>query len=452
MRDMPIAEDAELSRNGDVEGALENAAQTLEATYQFPFQAHAMMGPSCAVADVRSDRATVYSQSQTVFNLRASLADLLGLAEEDVRVIYKEGAGCYGHSGFDDVAADAAMLSQAVGRPVRVQWMRADEFAWEPKMPAMLVDSRAGLDDEGNLLAWDYELWTPTHLSRPNGQASSLLPGQQVDPPRDPLEVRYIGGDRNAPNNYSFPNNHVAVHWVETPPLRSSALRSLGAVSNVTANECFLDEVAVAAGVDPVEFRLQYQADPRALDVISEAASAAGWESRPSGTNADATPVAGGLLTGRGIAYARYETEFAYVAAVAEVEVNPENGDVRVTRVVVAHDCGLIVNPEGLKSQIEGNVIQGVGRALKEEITWDEHSVTSLDWSGYHILTFPEVPSIEAVLINRPDEPSLGAGEPAIGPVVAAVGNAIFDATGVRLRALPFTADRVLEGLQSANS
>jgi CO/xanthine dehydrogenase Mo-binding subunit len=453
LREMPLNEDegGEIVRNGDVEGALGVAVKTVEATYRFASQAHAMMGPSCAVADVRPDGATIYTQSQNVFNQGRTLADLLGLAPEHVHTIHREGAGCYGHSGFDDVAADAAMLSQAVGRPVRVQWMRADEFAWEPKGPPMTMDLRGGLDDRGDIIAWDYDVWTPTHNTRPGGEASSVLAGQLMDPPAAMFEVGYGGGDRNAPTNYSFPNNRVTVHWVETPPLRPSALRSLGGLANATANELFMDEMAAAAGADPVEFRLRHLYDPRAIEVIKKAAETAGWDTRPSG--ASATPAAdGGLLNGRGIAFARYETEYAYAAVVAEVEVDPSNGNVRVTRVVVGHDCGLIINPDGLTNQIEGNVIQGTSRALKEEVTWDDHLVTSLDWSGYHILTFPEVPAIETVLIDRPEEDALGAGEPAICPVPAAIGNAIFDATGVRLRTVPFTPERVLAALGSAAS
>ena len=383
LREMPIAEDegGEIVRNGDVDGGLAAAAQTVEATYQFPSQAHAMMGPSCAVADVRSDGATIYSQSQNVFNLGATVADLLGLAPEQVHVIFREGAGCYGHSGFDDAAADAALLSQAVGRPVRVQWMRADEFAWEPKSPPMTMDLRGGIDDQGNVVDWDYEVWTPTHNTRPRDQASMVLAGQLKDPTGEMFEVGYGGGDRNAPTNYSFPNNRVTVHWIETPPLRPSALRSLGGLANATANELFIDELAAAAGADPVEFRLRHLYDQRAIDVIQGAADAAGWETRTSGPETAATTTTVGPLTGRGIAFARYETEFAYAAVVAEVEVDPSNGNVRVTRVVVGHDCGLIINPDGLNNQIEGNVIQGIGRALKEEVTGGDHQVTSLDWS-----------------------------------------------------------------------
>lgn len=452
MREMPVVEDesGEILRNGDVDGALDVADQMLEATYHFASQAHAMMGPSCAVADVREDGATIYSHSQNVFSLGTTIADLLGIDPARVRVIFREGAGCYGHSGADDAAGDAAILSRAVGRPVRVQWMRADEFAWEPKSPPMIMDLRGGLDAEGNVIAWDYNVLTATHNTRPRGQGGSVLAGQLIDPPATPFEISYGGGDRNAATNYAFPNNRVAVQWIETPPLRPSALRSLGGLANATVNECFMDELAAAAGADPVEFRLRHLYDPRAIAVIERAAEAAGWQARPAGPGANPAASSAERLSGRGVAFARYETEYAYAAVVAEVEVDHASGAVQVTRVVVGHDCGLIINPDGLMNQIEGNVIQGIGRALKEEVTWDDYQVTSLDWSSYHILTFAEAPAIEIVLIDRPEEPALGAGEPAICPVVAAVGNAIFDATGVRLREIPFTPQRVLAGLEAA--
>ena len=453
MRDMKT-EDDEILRNGDVDGALATAAKTLEATYTSPYQAHASIGPSCSVADVRPDGATIYSGSQGVYNLLPALAPILGLAPEQVRVIYKEASGCYGHNGADDASADAAVLSQAVGRPVRVQWMRQDEFAFEPKGPAMVTDLRGGLDDEGNIVAWDYEVWTPTHSTRPGGKPGNLLAGQLVEPAAEPAENNPVGGDRNAPTNYSFPNNRVTAHWIDTPPLRQSALRSLGGLHNATANEIFFDEMAALAGADPFEFRLRHLADPRAIDVIKKAAEISGWQPRPSGPQAaGATPAAGsGILSGRGIAFARYETEFSYAAVVAQVEVDPTKGAVRVARVFVTHDCGLIINPDGLTNQIEGNVVQGTSRALKEMITWDQAQVTSLDWSSYKILTFAEVPAIEVALINRPEEPALGAGEPAICPIIAAISNAIFDATGARLRAYPFTADRVMAALGAVGS
>ncbi|MDI3340299.1 MAG: molybdopterin-dependent oxidoreductase [Sphaerobacter sp.] len=440
----PIAQDKEVARQGDVEAALAGAAVRLEATYQVPYQMHGSIGPSCAVADVRDGEATVYSSTQGVYPLRGALAQLLGLPEEKVRVIHVEGAGCYGHNGFDDVAADAALLSQAVGKPVRVQWMRHDEHGWEPKGPAMVIQVSGGLDGQGNVVAWDYAVWTPTHSTRPGKQAGNLLAGQLVDPPAPPAKNSNTGGDRNANHNYAFPNNRIIAHWLASSPLRQSALRSLGAFANVNAVEGFMDELAAAAKIDPVAFRLKYLTDPRAIDVLKAAAEKAGWESRPSPNPANGS---GDVVRGRGVAYAQYEGEYAYVAAVAEVEVNRQSGEIRVPRVVVAHDCGIIVNPDGLKNQIEGNVIQGVSRMLKERVTFDRARVTSLDWSSYPILTFPEVPEVEIVLIDRPDQSPLGAGEPAISPVGASIANAFFDATGVRLREIPFTPDRVKAAL-----
>lgn len=457
IREQPT-KDVELTRNGDVDGALGMARTTLEAWYQHSGQAHASIGPSCAVADVRRDEATIYSGTQGVYFLRDALAQLLGLTKEQVHVVYKEASGCYGHNGADDCAADAAILSQAVGAPVRVQWMRQDEFAWEPKGPQMLSHVRGGLDARGNIVAWDCEVWTPTHSTRPDGQEGNVLAGQLVDPPAPPAPISLIGGDRNAPHNYSLPNDRITVHWTAGAPLRPSALRSLGALANVTANECFIDELAAAARADPVEYRLRYLADPRAIEVVQRAAKAAGWQSRAATPVAAATPLAAAtpiaganLLHGRGIAFSRYETTLAYAAIVAEVDVDPSNGSVRVTSATVAHDCGIIINPDGLTNQIQGNVIQGISRSLKEEVTTDEHLVTSLDWSTYHVLTFLEVPDeIRIELIDRPDAPAWGAGEISICPMAAAVGNAIFDATGVRLRTVPYTPDRVLAALQGA--
>ncbi len=435
-----LSEDTEPLHRGDVDAAMREAASMMAATYRFPMQAHASIGPSCAVADVRDDRATIYTSTQGVYGLRAALAPLLGMDEERIRLVFREGAGCYGQNGADDVTADAALLSQAVGRPVRVQWMRKDEFAWEPKGAAMLVDMAAGLDDAGQVSAWQHTVWTPTHSSRPGGQPGNLLAGQEVDPPMPPARLRFVGGDRNAPTTYAFPNERVTMHWLLDAPLRTSSLRSLGGLHNTTANEMFLDEIAVATGVDPIELRRYLLDDPRAVAVIDAAAERAGW-GRP-------IPRVEGLAVGRGIAYAQYETEYTYVAIVADVTVDPASGAVRVTRVVVAHDCGLVINPDGVRNQIEGNVIQGISRSLKEEVTWDGDGVTSLTWETYPILTFSDIPEIEIVLIDRPEEPPFGAGEPAICPVTAAIGNAIFDATGVRLRDIPFTPERVRMALQ----
>ncbi len=438
----------ELAKSGDVEAALASATKLLKATYRWPFQSHGSIGPSCGVADVRNGGATIWSGTQGAHQLRPTIAQLLGLSPENVRVIFVEASGCYGHNGADDAAADAALLSQAVGKPVRVQWMRHDEHGWEPKGPAMVMDVRAGLDAQGNVVAWDYAVWTPTHNSRPSGQAASLLAGQLAGAPWG--RTVQAGGDRNAKHTYRFENDRVIVHWLNTSPLRPSALRGLGAPQNTFANESFMDELAVAAGADPIDFRLRHLTDPRSRAVLEAVAKRANWKSGPSPQK-----VAGhqGLAIGRGVSFVRYRTTDAYVSAIAEVEVNRANGQVRVTRVTVAHDCGLIINPDGLANQIEGNVIQAISRTLKEEVKFDRSRVTSLDWNSYPILTFPEVPDdIEIELINRPDQPAMGAGEPTTCAIPAAIANAIFDATGVRLRTIPFTPERVKAALGDSRS
>ena len=434
-----------LTSLGDVQAGLAGAATSLSASYQTPWQMHASIGPSCAVADVRPGAATVWSGTQHSFGLRAALGKLLGLPPADVRVVWVEASGCYGHNGADDVAGDAALLSQAVGKPVRVQWSRQDEHGWEPKGPAMVIDVRGGLDAAGRVTAWDYMVTTPTHSTRPQGEAGNLLAGREIGmSPRAGL----IGGDRIAKHTYVFPTDRVVVRWQATSPLRPSALRGLGASQNSFANESFIDELATAAGADPVGFRLRHLSDARASAVIERVAALARWDPRPS-PKASAARSGGDAAVGRGIAYAQYETETAYAASVAEVEVSRRTGEVRVRRVWVAHDCGLIVNPDGVRNQIEGATIQTISRAIKEAVAFDRAGVTSLDWTSYPILTFPEVPeSIEIELIDRPDQPSVGAGEPAVCPIPGAVANAIFDATGARLRTMPFTPERVLAALR----
>ena len=462
---------------GDVDAALAGAAATREATYFTPFQMHASVGPSCGVADVRNApdpatgiQATVWSGTQGVYPLQGAIAQLLSLPASAVHVIYAEAAGCYGHNGADDAAADAALLSQAMGQPVRVQWMRQDEHGWEPLGPAMVHTLRGGIDANGGVVAWDHEVWTPVHSTRPGGAAGNLLAGQETGALPPALGSPVGSGTRNQPVNYAFPNNRVTEHAVAnflmarngsgklaaTAPLtytfpRTSALRSLGGFSNSFANESFMDELAAAAGVDPYEFRMRYLSDPRAVAVMQAMAGQAGL----SGSKPEAWP---GMKSGRGIAYLQYENSLAYVAAAAEVQVNPGTGAVQVTRVVVAHDCGQVINPDGLKNQIEGNVIQATSRTLKEQVAYDANGVTSVVWAPnptyaapqYTILHFTEVPAaIEVVLIDQPAAAAWGAGEPATEVIPAAIGNAIFDATGARLRTAPFTPDRVLAALPS---
>jgi CO/xanthine dehydrogenase Mo-binding subunit len=434
-------EDSLLIDQGDFDSAWKNAHRQLHATYYQPYHAHASIGPSCAVADVREDQITVWASTPGPYPLSGTLAKLLDVPPEKVHLIHVEGAGSYGQNGSDDAAADAVILSQAVGRPVRLQWSRQDEFVWEPKAPAMVMEARGGLDSQGNVVAWDYQVWSPSHVARAHSP-EQLVAGQLLSGHPSAQFGFSFGAERNAPTNYSFENQRVTVHYIADSPLRASSFRSLGGAENTFANESFMDELAVAAGVDAVEYRLRYLSDERARQVLKSAASKAGWESRPSPLK---TP--GNLSQGRGIAFAWYENDQALVASIAHVQVDISTGAVRVNRIVVAHDCGLIINPDGLRNQIEGNTIQSLSRALKEEVMFDEWRIKSVDWESYPILTFSEVPDVDIVLINRPDLPAVGAGEPSTTTTAAAVANAIFDATGARLRQIPFTPARVKAAL-----
>ncbi|MGE5139055.1 MAG: molybdopterin cofactor-binding domain-containing protein [Rudaea sp.] len=429
IRSQPTTDET-VREEGQVEDALRKARTRIQATYRQPFQAHAALGPSCAVADVQADRAVIWCSTRGVYPLRGALAHLLQLSPEQTQVIYAEGAGSYGRSGSDDAAADAAVLSQAVGRPVRVQWNRAEEFTYEPFAPSKEMELRGGLDAHGRIAAWAYDVWTPSHVGGVGLLTEQMISGE---PPATPEWMG--GGDRNAPTNYSIPNQVVRAHWLPGLPLRIASMRSLGGAANTFANESFMDELAAAAQMDPVAFRLGHLEDPRARQVLTSAAERSGWTS----------PLPPG--EGRGIAFAQYENDQAYVATVAHVLVDSTNGEVRVKRIVVAHDCGLIINPDGLRNQIEGNVIQSTSRALKEQVTWEDSHITSIDWDSYPILKFSEVPDVEIVLIDRPDQPALGAGEPATVTTAAAIANAIFAASGARVREVPLTFQRIRAAL-----
>jgi CO/xanthine dehydrogenase Mo-binding subunit len=418
--------DDTVRQEGRVESALRKAAVRVKAKYRQPLQAHASIGPSCAVADVQANHAVIWCSTRGVYPLRDELADLLQMRPEQVRVIFVEGSGSYGHTGSEDAAADAAVLSQVVGRPVRVQWSREDEFAWEPFAPAMEMEVRGGLDKQGHIIALAYDVWTPSHIAGGQFLAGQLITGRPPEPPE-----WFGGGDRNAPTNYRVPNQRVRAHWLSGLPLRTSSMRSLGGAANTFANESFMDELAAVAKSDPLGFRLRHLDDPRAIEVLKIAAQKADWGAAlPQGE-------------GQGIAFAQYENEEAYVATVAQVRVDTKSGEVRVRRIVVAHDCGLIINPDGLRNQIEGNVIQSTSRALKEQVTWANSHITSVDWDSYPILKFSEVPDVEVVLISRPNQSATGAGEPATITTAPAIANAIFAATGARLREIPFTPERV---------
>ncbi len=443
------------------------AATVLEATYYYPYQMHGSMGTSCAVADVRGDRATLYSPTQGVWPLRGSVAMVLGLDPENVKVLFRRGAGCYGLNGADAVSYDAAILSQAVGKPVRIQLSRKDEMAWgENYGYAFVLDERAGLDARGNIVAWDHEAWFPVHGSRPGyDRPGNVVTGALLGFPARPFEPRspapepsrFENHDNSVPSycagrvggraegTGTIQSERVLMHTVPSP-FFTGPLRSPARLQNTFAHESFMDELAAHAKADPVAFRLRHLTFPRLRDALTAAARAANWDARPS-PRPDIHRT--GIASGRGIACVAYEGGNGYTAVVAEVEVDQETGRLTVKRFVVSIDVGPISNPDGLKNQMEGGALQGMSRALGEEVTWDDQKVTSIDWATYHTLFLGiEVPKVDVVLLNRPDVDATGAGETSITVVAAAIGNAVFDATAARLREAPFTPDRVKAALK----
>jgi CO/xanthine dehydrogenase Mo-binding subunit len=410
---------------------------TLEATYTRPYTAHASIGPSCAVAQMKDGALTVWTHSQGVFPLRHDLAKTLGMEDAKIHCVHHQGSGCYGHNGADDVALDAALLARATGgRPVRVQWMRDDEFGWEPFGPAMSMALKASLDANGSIAEWNFDVWTNTHSTRPGGDGVNLLAAWHIAEAKKPSTPEIIpqpagGGDRNAVPLYQFPRQRITQHFIPDMPIRVSALRALGAYANVFAMESFMDELAAAAKADPVEFRLRHLTDPRARAVIEAAAKQAGWQPGQRGGN------------GRGIGFAKYKNLSAYTAVIVDVAVDRSSGSVHVVKAVAATDAGQVVNPNGLANQIEGGIIQGTSWTLKERVAFGPEGIASRDWSSYPILTFPEVPDVAVTILDYPQEKSLGAGEAAQGPTAAAIANAVAHATGARLRDLPFRPERV---------
>ena len=424
--------------------ALASAPRTFEATYTKPYMAHASIGPSAALAELRDGTMTVWTHSQGVFPLRAELVKALKMPPASIRCIHVEGSGCYGHNGADDVALDAALLARGTpGRPVRLQWMRDDEFAWEPYGPAMVMQAKASLNADGQIADWQYELWSNTHSTRPTSTSGTnvlaawyLAEPQKMGPHTSPPQPAG-GGDRNSIPLYEFPNQRVVHHFLQEMPIRGSALRTLGAYANVFASESFMDELAAAAGADPVAFRLAHMKDPRARAVIEKVAAMANWQ---PGANGDGSK-------GRGIGFSKYKNLACYVAVVADIEVDRSSGRVRVPRAWAATDAGLVINPDGLNAQIEGGIVQSASWTLYEEVRFNKDGILSRDWANYPIVTMPDAPKVVAELINRPTERSLGAGEGSQGPAVAAIANAFANATGKRLRDLPFTPDRVKKAL-----
>jgi nicotinate dehydrogenase subunit B len=453
--------DAFVVDSGNVDETLAKSAAVLEATYLHPYQMHASMGSSCAVADVQGNSARVWSATQSAYPTRSGVALVLGIPADNVRVIFTRGAGCYGINGSDTVSYDAALLSQAAGKPVRVQLSRRDEMAWENYGFAYAIDQRVGIAADGAILAWDYEAWFASLGGRPGYETpgnvvTGMLAGFPTAPFRPARAAEPPGEFRNgsnaAPSYVSgraaraaggagvITSERVLTHTVRSP-FFTGPLRSPSRLQNTFAHECFLDEVAAHVRADPVAYRLRHLSDPRLKEAVTAAAKAASWTPRPS-PRPDRPKT--GVSRGRGIACVAYEGDNGYVAMIAELDVNQSTGDITVRRLVVAQDCGPVSNPDGMRNQLEGGALQGLSRALNEQVTWDDRKVTSIDWRTYHSLPLGfAVPAIESVLINRPDAEASGAGETAITVVAAAVGNAIFDATGARIREVPFTADRV---------
>lgn len=442
VRATKIVKDDITSNIGDVTAALAAEGKKLSASYDFHIHTHGSIGPSCAISEFQDGKLINWSASQATHNLRKQLAQMLSMPLDDVRCVYVDGAGCYGRNGHEDAAADCALLAKAIGKPVRVQWSRADEHGWDPKGPPTLIDLRANLDSGGNVTAWESEFFIPQGAAGNVELVAASLTGLPADRALSPGGIV-----QDSAIGYKFPNIRTICHRLETTPFRPSWIRTPGRMQNSFANECFLDEIAAAANVDPLELRVRYTdpADKRGLEVLERLAKLSNWEKRPSPRK----NITGNVVKGRGVSYVKYELVRTYVGVVAEVEVDRTSGDIKVTKFYVAHDCGQIINPNGVQAQIEGNIIQTVSRTMKEQLTFDRGMVTSLDWASYPILTFPEVPEIVIDLIDRPNEKPWGAGEPTAALVPSAISNAVFDATGARLRSVPFKREKVKAALQS---
>jgi CO/xanthine dehydrogenase Mo-binding subunit len=465
LRNDKASRDAFTVNSKDVDEKLAKAARVIKATYRHPYQMHGSIGTSCAVADVQGGKATICSPTQSVYPTRNTAAMLLGMKPEDVHVIFTMGAGCYGLNGADTVSYDAALMSQAVGRPVRVQLTRKDEMAWENYGTSYVIDQRVALDAAGTIVAWDYEAWTPglggrPGYTNPGNVITGFLAGFAPQPftPRSPApDPAGYANNLNIAPSYVAGNvagkrggtGTVASERVLSHNLRShfwtGPLRSPERLQNSFAHESIMDEVASAVGADPVAFRLKHLSDPRLVEVVKGAAKAAGWDARPSPQKSIRKT---GVARGRSISCVLYEGNNGYCALVAEIEVNQDTGAVTVKRFIAAQDCGPISNPDGLKNQVEGGIMQGMSRALGEEVTWDATKISSIDWRTYRpVYLGADLPVIDSVLINTPGVTANGAGETAITIVAGAIGNAIFDATGARLREAPFTPERVKAAL-----
>ncbi|WP_232533406.1 xanthine dehydrogenase family protein molybdopterin-binding subunit [Delftia acidovorans] len=436
--------DRMLREDAGIDEAFSGAKKVIEADYVWPYHLHASIGPSCAVAEVSASQIQVWTGSQNPHDVRKDIATLTGMAADQINVTRLEASGCYGRNCADDVASDAVLLSQAVGRPVRVQLMREQEAAWEPKGTGQLIRVRGGLDENHAVLGYELKTCYPSNDA---AALALILTGKVSNKPKV-LQM----GDRTAIPQYEYPKMRV-VSQDAAPIVRASWMRGVSALPNVFAHECWIDECAYLAGEDPLAYRLRYLKDPRAVALTHAAHKQAGWQDGPAHRNP--APADQRLVKGRGFAYARYyHSKFpgygaAWATWICDVTVDRETGVIKMDKVFVAHDCGEMVNPAGVRHQVHGNIIQSTSRVLKEYVTFDSKGVTSLDWGGYPILRFDELPEIDVQLVERPGEDPMGAGESASVPSAAAVSNAVFDATGVRLREVPFTPARVLAALKA---
>ncbi|MBP1851724.1 xanthine dehydrogenase family protein molybdopterin-binding subunit [Rhizobium halophytocola] len=419
-------------------------AKTLKAQFTRPYQMHGSIGPSAAMAKMEGDQLTVWTHTQGVYPDRGAIAEMLGMEEDKVRCIHTEGSGCYGHNGADDAAGDAALIATKLpGRAIRVQWMREQEHLWEPYGPGMLTRVEAVLDDEGKIVNWHYDLWSNNHSSRP-GSAGALLAGRLMQkhfqPDAQKLKISPSGnGDRNAIPLYDIPNQRVNWHFIPDMPVRASAMRALGAYCNVFSLESFMDELADAAGADPVEFRLRHLSDKRAIKVIETVADKFGWNSDPMPEG-----------RGRGFAFAKYKNHASYLAIALEAEVDRVSGEIRISNVVAAVDCGEAVAPDNIVNQTQGGILQSLSWTLYEEVHFNRTRITSADWSAYPILRFSAVPDrIDVHVVDNPGLPYLGVAEAAQGPTSGAIGNAVRRAAGKRIYDLPFSRERMRDALKA---
>ncbi|WP_373522560.1 molybdopterin cofactor-binding domain-containing protein [Aquiflexum sp.] len=416
-----------------ISGKINSSFKKIKAEYQRPYQMHGSTGPSCAVAKCDDDNLTVWSPTQGVYPLQNTLSDLFGLAKEKIRCIGMPGSGCYGHNGADDVSAEAALIAKHYPRrPVRLQWMREDEHQWEPYGSAMSIQLEAGMDETGKILAWDTKIWSDTHSTRPNGKAGHYVSARHLKEPFEFQKGGFSGGSyRNATPLYNMPDKRLHLYNYDGP-LRTSALRGLGAYGNIFALESFMDELASEAGMDPIAFRIKNLDDKRAIAVLETLASKTGWDSKLKNPG-----------KGYGVAFSKYKNSASYFAVLAEVEINKAEKSFKLTKMTGVIDSGQCINPDGLKNQTEGGMVQSASWTLLESVQFDENGILSKDWSSYPIMRFKEVPEIEVHIINRPELSPMGAGEAAQGPVAAAIANAIFDGTGTRVRELPIKAEKV---------